>query len=102
MVAPVVQEVGLKYNADRQVTRVTRRDGREVGLQYDSRTGRLESVTTSRGTFVASYNPSNGRLDAITTPEQNTLRYGFAGPLLAHMAWEGTVSGTIDLGADLL
>jgi RHS repeat-associated protein len=82
------------YNLDRQLTQVSRPDGQTVDLNYDS-AGRLSNLITSRGPTAYSYDPSTGKLFTVTTPESNTITYGYDGPLPTDESWAGVITGSV-------
>jgi RHS repeat-associated protein len=85
------------YNADRQLTRITRPDSVAVQFEYDT-PGRLSAVTFDRGQLVYSYGPSTGKLNSITAPGNNTLTYTYDGALAKAMTWAGMVQGAVQVG----
>ncbi len=87
------------YNADRQITRVTRPDGKIIELGYDSG-GRLNTLTTPRGVTTYSYESTTGNLAGIAAPGGSTLAFSYDGSLLTREAWPGPISGTVDRAYD--
>ncbi|NJD69712.1 MAG: PKD domain-containing protein [candidate division NC10 bacterium] len=81
------------YNADRQLTLVTRPDGQTLSLAYDT-AGRLNSLVTPTGTLQYAYSGTTGNLSSITAPG-STLSYVYDGPLLKQTTWSGTVVGSV-------
>jgi RHS repeat-associated protein len=82
------------YNLDRQVTLVSRPDGDTIVPQYDSVSGRLQSISTAVGTTSFGYKTTTGQLQSIAAPGE-TLTYGYDGSLLTSVAWSGSVSGSL-------
>jgi RHS repeat-associated protein len=82
------------YNKDRQLTLVTRPDGKTIQLGYDT-AGRLASMTIPRGGLGYTYDASTGTLKTVTSPDGVTLTYGYDGSLLTSSAWGGTVAGSV-------
>src|SRR5207249_3161878 len=56
--------------------------------------GRLESVTTSRGTTALGYDGA-GRIATVATPEGAGLTYGYDGFLKTSESWSGPIAGTV-------
>ena len=82
------------YNADRQLTQITRPDGQAVVLNYDS-AGRLSSQALPNGQVSYAYDPAMGHLSTITAPDGGILTYSYDGSLLTGTTWTGTVSGSV-------
>jgi RHS repeat-associated protein len=82
------------YDADQEVTLVSRPDGDFITPSYDPRSGRLTSVTTSVGLTAFGYAPDGGQLTSITAPGE-TLSYGYDGALFKSVTWSGAVTGTL-------
>jgi RHS repeat-associated protein len=94
---PNVPGTGLStysYNADRDVTKITRPDGQTVDFGYDS-AGRLSSTTTPTETIIYSYDAASGNLSSSSVNGGEALTYGYNGPLPTSSALTGTVSGTV-------
>jgi RHS repeat-associated protein len=87
------------YNADMQISQITRPDGTTVGFGYDS-AGRLQSIATPQGTTGFSYYPNTGNLFTITAPDEGTIVYTYDGSLVKKVEWQGTVAGSIDRAYD--
>ena len=81
------------YNLDKQLTGVTRPDGKVVGYSYDN-AGRLSSVVLPRGQVTYGYNHA-GQLSQIDAPGNNMLNYIYDGVLPVSESWSGTVSGSV-------
>jgi YD repeat-containing protein len=88
------------YNLDRQPTRILRPDGQTIGLDYDSATGQLNTITTPSGQTFYTYNQPGcncsgvGRPSTITAPG-GVINYTYDGDLLTSTAWSGTVNGSV-------
>src|SRR5262249_27285504 len=82
------------YNADKQLTLVTRPDGKTVSLDYDS-VGRLRTQTITRGQTTYVYDTTTGNLTMITAPDGGTLTYAYDSSLLTSTIWSGTVAGSV-------
>jgi RHS repeat-associated protein len=92
-VLPGPDETRYDYNLDRQLTTVTRPDGKTVNFDYDS-AGRLDSVGIARGTIGYSYDPATGSTSAITAPGGANLAYTYDGFLVTGETWSGPVAGS--------
>ena len=92
--------IPYSYNADRQLTKITRPDGQAIDLNYDT-AGKLISITPPprrgrAGWGVAySYNPATGNLETITAPDGGTLNYTWDGFLLTGTTWIGAITGSV-------
>lgn len=91
---------GYAYNLDRQVTQVLRPDGETITFSYDSLSGRLQTLTTARGSFGYGYEATTGRLSRITTPEADTLAFTYDGTVVTRQQWAGRVAGSVAFGYD--
>jgi RHS repeat-associated protein len=83
------------YNTDRQVTNVSRPDGDHITPTYDTVSGRLTALSTSRGSNAYGYSSTTGELTGITTFDGVGLAYGYDGALLQDITWSGPVSGNV-------
>lgn len=81
------------YNLDRQLTEVTRPDGQQINLGYDTG-GRLSIVTLPTGSYTYAYTPK-GQVQSITAPSTEALSYTWDGLLNTGEAWSGPVTGSI-------
>jgi YD repeat-containing protein len=82
------------YNLDRQLTRVTRPDGKSIDVGYDF-AGRPHSLTFSRGSVAYAYHPTTGNLVGILAPDGVSLTLGYDGGLLTAQNWSGPVAGSV-------
>jgi YD repeat-containing protein len=81
------------FNRDRQLTLVSRPDGRSVSLGYDF-AGRLSTLDIARGTYTNTYDDP-GRLASVTAPDGGSITYAYNGSLLQSATSTGEVSGSI-------
>ena len=86
------------YNADKQVTQITRPDGGVLNYSYDS-AGRLSTLSIPVGQYGYAYD-SAGRLDGMTAPGGITLDYAYNGALLTGVTWSGGINGSVGYGYD--
>jgi RHS repeat-associated protein len=87
------------YNADRQLTQVTRPDGTTVGLTYDA-VGRLTTLTLPQGQETTTYDPATGNPLTVTAPGGETITYGYTGGLPTDATWSGAVAGSVHATLD--
>ncbi|MBL8253480.1 MAG: RHS repeat protein, partial [Candidatus Competibacter sp.] len=85
------------YNADQQLTQVSRPDGQTVSFASDG-AGRLNTLTTPSGAYDYSYNAA-GKLAGIAAPDGG-LAYSYSGALLTQTAWTGAVAGAVGFAYD--
>jgi RHS repeat-associated protein len=83
------------YNADRQLTQITRPDGQGVTMSYEPTTGRLSTLTEPRGVTTFTYTPTTGQVASITVPDGGTLSYTYDGSLLTGSTWTGPIAGSV-------
>jgi len=86
------------YNADKQVTQITRPDGGVLDYGYDA-AGRLSTLSIPAGQYGYRYN-GVGKLDGITAPGGVALDYGYSGSLLTSVTWSGPLAGSVGYGYD--
>ena len=86
------------YNADKQVTRITRPDGGLLDHDYDS-AGRLATLTLPQGSYTYAYN-TVGQLASVTAPGGVGLAYAYSGALLTGITWSGPITGSVGYGYD--
>jgi len=82
------------YNLDRQLTLITRPDGKTVSFTYDG-AGRQSTTTYDAGTVTRLYSPTTGQLVNVAATDGGTLDLSYDGSLLLSTAWSGVVSGTV-------
>ncbi|MBF0152113.1 MAG: RHS repeat-associated core domain-containing protein, partial [Magnetococcales bacterium] len=82
-----------QYNVDKELVRVTRPDGQEVGLEYDAG-GRLSRTVIPRGVSHYTYDGA-GRVQGVTAPDGGTLTYSYDGSLPRSVTWGGIINGTV-------
>ena len=105
--APLISGVSLSetntyYNSDQQLTKVSRPDGREVNITYNSTTGKMESKTLSVGTYVYGYDPTSGKLESISSPDGVDITYDYDGFLPTSTTWSGAINGKVSRTYDNL
>lgn len=89
----------FEYNADRNLTRILRPDGLEIGFTYDA-AGRPSAVTAPDGTRGFSYDSTTGHLNGITGPDGGSLSLDYDGSLLTRVEWAGEVNGSVAASYD--
>jgi RHS repeat-associated protein len=87
------------YNSDRQLTQVTRPDGKAVALTYDSG-GKVSSQTIQRGTTSYAYDALTGNITTITAPDGGILSHTYDGSLVTGVTWQGAVQGNLGFTYD--
>lgn len=88
------QQTQYTYNADRQLTLITRPDGQGVQLAYDS-AGRLGTQTLPTGQITYGYAPTTGNLTSVATASGQTVHYTYDGSLLTQSQWTGPITGNV-------
>jgi RHS repeat-associated protein len=90
------QQTLYTYNADRQLTGITRPDGQGVQLHYDAG-GRLQTQALPTAQVSYTYAPTTGNLQTVTSTGTgaNTVTYSYDGALLTSSTWAGIVAGTV-------
>jgi len=88
-----------RYNLDRQLTEIERPGGEVVVFDYDFG-GRLELISSDRGTVNYSYNSLTGQLAGVSAPDGIDLAYSWDGFLPVAETWSGQVSGSVTRGYD--
>lgn len=89
---------GYTFDADRDLTRVTRPDTVLVDLGYDS-AGRLGSIALPAGSLGISYDAA-ARPTSWTSPSGPTLAYSYDADLITGDALSGSVTGSVGLTYD--
>jgi RHS repeat-associated protein len=87
-------QTAYTYNADRQLTLITRPDGLTVDYGFDAK-GRPQTTTLPTGTITTSYDPTTGKVTTVAGPYGETITLGYDGPLPTTTSWSGPVSGSI-------
>jgi RHS repeat-associated protein len=87
------------YNADRQLERILRPGDDDVLVNYNTTTGRVESIETGRGEVGVTY-LTTGQVHTVTSPDGVTLTYAYDGPLDTLEAWSGGVTGSVSAAFD--
>jgi RHS repeat-associated protein len=82
------------YNVDRDITKVTRPDGKTINFDYDS-AGRLSSTITPTDTVDYTYSSTTGNLISASIINDEALEYGYNGPLPTSTKWTGPISGAV-------
>lgn len=93
---PVVTGAGttaFAYNADHQLTTITRPDLRTIAYHYDN-AGRLSSVVTPTETVTYGYS-STGNLGSENIATGESITHTYNGPLPVKFALTGTVAGSV-------
>ena len=80
----------FSYNLDKQLTQITRPDGKTVDFSYDT-AGRLSGVED----INYAYNTDTGTIATITDEDSETLSFSYDGSLLTQTVLSGTVAGTL-------
>ena len=83
------------YNADRQLTQVTRPDGQTLTLDYDLTGGRLSTLTAPTGQTDLYLPPDDRAPCHDHRPGRVGLGYTFDGVLLTGTTWTGPVAGSV-------
>jgi RHS repeat-associated protein len=82
-----------EYNLDKQLTRIAL-PGKNIDLNYEADSGRLESVATPSGRYVYGYDDA-GRVSGVTAPGNERLTFSYDGALPLGETWVGTVNGKV-------
>lgn len=82
------------YNAGKELTLITRPDGKTVSLGYDAG-GHLNTQMIARGQTTYGYD-GGGNLATITAPDGGRMSYAYDGSLLTGTTWTGVVSGSVN------
>ncbi len=89
----------FSYNADRQLAQITRADGINIDLAYDT-AGRLDSVSQPDGDFTINYDAVTGQVTSMTSPDGITQTNSYNNELLTQLSWTGAVAGSIGYDYD--
>jgi RHS repeat-associated protein len=82
------------YNTDRDLTQITRPDGKTISFDYDS-AGRLSSLITPTETVEYTYSSTSGNLVTASITSGEALAYDYNGPLPTSTQWTGTIAGSV-------
>ncbi len=82
------------YDVDRELTTITRPDGKMVKYTYDT-AGRLKSTATPTETIGYSYSSTTGSLTHASISGGEAIAYAYNGPLPTSSTWTGTVAGAV-------
>ncbi len=94
---PVLSGTGAttySYNADGDVTKITRPDGAIVTDKFDS-AGRLSSIVLPTATISYGYSATTGNLSKAAVSGGETIAYSYNGSLPTRAVWTGAVAGTV-------
>ncbi len=91
----ILRTTSYTYNLDKQLTSITRPDGKVATLSYNSTTGRLSSMTTPLGNFTYSYSPTTGQVSSITSPEGVVSAMTYDGSLVKSVSTSGAATGSV-------
>ena len=83
------------YNLDKQLTQIIRPDSQTIDYNYDSVSGRLDSITVPEGNISLVYDPVTRQLRNIIAPSGDTLSYTYDGFLPLSETWGGAIAGTV-------
>ena len=87
-------QTNYAYNRDKQLTRMTRADGKNVEIEYDQ-AGRTSSLTTPQGKTHYLFDAKTDRLKSITANDGGILSYDYDGFLPTRTTWSGTIQGDV-------
>ena len=87
------------YNADRQLTQISRPDGQAIVFDYDT-AGRRSLITLPRGSVQFNYDVNSGNQTTGTAPDGGILSFAYDGGLLTQESWTGEVSGGVTRAYD--
>jgi RHS repeat-associated protein len=87
------KDTAYEYNKDKQLTKVTRPDGKTVELAYD-KVGHLETVTIPGGQIRLTFDGKTEQLKSITAPD-GTLSFSYDGFLPTSTTWDGVIKGSV-------
>jgi RHS repeat-associated protein len=86
----------LAYNADRQLTRITRPDSDSIVVAYDT-AARAKTLTFGRGTVTLAYSSGTGAITSATAPDGGVLGFSYDGILVKQATWTGAVAGNVSV-----
>ena len=70
------------YNLDKQLTNITRPDGKKIQFNYNQNSGKLSSILSDNGEYQYSYYDESAQLARITSPDNVATDFEHTGPLL--------------------
>ena len=88
------------YDHDELITRLYRPDGNDAAMKYSSGGGQLDSITTQRGKYVATYNTASGALTSLSSPDSVVLTMSYYGSIDTMQTWSGRVNGTVSFAVN--
>jgi len=90
----VSKDTTYSYNDDKQLTLVTRPDGRTIAYNYNATTGELASVVTDEGNYGYTYDPTTKLLSQLDSPHNVSDVFSYQGALLTQDLQRQTSTGT--------
>jgi RHS repeat-associated protein len=84
---------GFTFNLDQQLTQLSRPDGNNVALAYDS-AGRVQTLTEPRGATTWGYSPTRGTISSVNAPGGVNLTYTYQASLPTGSTLAGPVAGS--------
>jgi RHS repeat-associated protein len=93
-VAGLNREWSYNYDSDRMRIRDQFPNGQNVEYRYDNY-GRMISTETLLGSYKYNYDSATSQVVGVTTPENNSLTYGWDGNLQTSVKWAGKVNGLL-------
>lgn len=94
-----LNQTSYSYNLDKQLTRITRPDGKNVEIDYD-KAGRVSSVTIPQGKISYLFDPKTDQLKTVTAADGGTLSYAYDGFLPTSTDWSGAIQGNVSRAYD--
>jgi RHS repeat-associated protein len=89
-----VGETQYQYDKHQQLVEIQRSDGNNIGFNYNTTTGQLDTIKTSGITLTHSYD-AFGRLERLSRSDGVTVSMEFDGPLPVSTEWTGGVQGKL-------
>jgi RHS repeat-associated protein len=87
-----------EYNADQQLTQITRPDGQNITISYEPagcNCGKISALSNARGKTNYTYQSTTGLLKEIVSTGGMTLTFDYDGPLVKTETWRGPVTGKL-------
>jgi RHS repeat-associated protein len=94
-------QTSYSWDKDGDLTGITRPDGSTIDYGYDS-AGRAESVNSSDGQTIFTYDSTSGKVTSATGPGGESLSFGYDGPLPLSETLSGPVAGRVNWDYDSL